>query len=81
MVALGSSYKHFLGLPSVRVFCILCCVRLLSLYYLNSAKSDITIDQFLRSILLRFFVRIIKKIYIHMYIFDIMNILSIVQFI
>ena len=41
MVALGSSYKHFLGLPSVRVFCILCCVRLLSLYYLNSAKSDI----------------------------------------
>ena len=56
MVALGSSYKHFLGLPSVRVFCILCCVRLLSLYYLNSAESDITIDQFLRSILLRFFV-------------------------
>ena len=44
MVALGSSYKHFLGLPSVRVFCILCCVRLLSLYYLNSAKSDIAME-------------------------------------
>ena len=69
MVALGSSYKHFLGLPSVRVFCILCCVRLLSLYYLNSAKSDITIDQFLRSILLRFFVEIILEVYISLCIF------------
>ena len=62
MVALGSSYKHFLGLPSVRVFCILCCVRLLSLYYLNSAKSDITIDQFLRSILLRFFIIVFRLV-------------------
>ena len=69
MVALGSSYKHFLGLPSVRVFCILCCV--LSLYYLNSAKSDITIDQFLRSILLRFFIEKIKTLYSINFISDI----------
>ena len=71
VVALGSSYKHFLGLPSVRVFCILCCVRLLSLYYLNSAKSDITIDQFLRSILLRFFIEKIKTLYSINFISDI----------
>lgn len=32
------------GLPSVRVFCILCCVRLFSLLYLNSAKSDIAME-------------------------------------
>ena len=71
MVALGSSYKHFLGLPSERVFWILCCVRLLSLYYLNSAKSDITIDQFLRSILLRFFIEKIKTLYSINFISDI----------
>ena len=55
----------------MRVFCILCCVRLLSLYYLNSAKSDITIDQFLRSILLRFFIEKIKTLYSINFISDI----------
>ena len=51
----------------MRVFCILCCVRLLSLHYLNSAKSDIAIDQFLRSILLRFFVENIRDLYFYAY--------------
>ena len=59
VVALGSSYKHFLGLPSVRVFCILCCVRLLSFLY------------FWRSILLRFFIEKISKLYSITIVFDI----------
>ena len=40
-------------------------------YFLNSAKSDITIDQFLRSILLRFFIEKIKTLYSINFISDI----------